>query len=117
MDKDEMIDKGLTKDNVLTIEGYVWDPPNEEQIKEAGGILELDDMSGWRSGHVLVKISDLERLGYVKAHCEACHNQGWLVVTKSPSGEVDVERCDLCRRFATDEEARAGLINHLYSNS
>lgn len=38
--------------------------------------------------------------------CEACQDRGWLIVTKYPGAEIDVERCDLCKKFDDDDTAR-----------
>ena len=40
----------------------------------------------------------------MSTHCEACHGHGWLLQNNNAHG-LQVERCDACGRFPTDEQA------------
>lgn len=45
--------------------------------------------------------------------CETCQDSGWIIVTKIPPGIEDVERCDLCQKFDSDEAARVAAAKAL----
>lgn len=75
MARDGTIDPELKKGNTLSIEGWIWDTtglPDPESIDAIG-------KSGWKSGDVIVKISDLEKLGFVSVNkpseCESCEGR------------------------------------------
>ena len=51
----------LTKENTVTIGAFVWDTK---------GL--YDEESPWKSGNVIVKISDLESLGFTKEKQDQC---------------------------------------------
>ena len=55
-----MTDNELTKENTMSIVGFVWDTrdlPDPDTAKELG-------LTGWRPIRVLIKKSDLEEMGW-----------------------------------------------------
>ena len=38
--------------------------------------------------------------------CEACGGKGWLLTNNLIGGALEIQRCDSCHAFITDEEAR-----------
>ena len=37
--------------------------------------------------------------------CEACKGEGVLLVDKDHSGKLEIQRCDTCDKFASDNDA------------
>lgn len=74
MAKDGTIDPELTKDNIIHVEGWIWNTDGLPHSDDIAGI----GKSGWKSGMVIVKISDLEQLGFKKfgpgewGQCQDC---------------------------------------------
>jgi len=70
MAKDGTIDEELTRENTISIEGFIWNTeglPHPDSIEGIG-------KSGWRSGMVKVKISDLEKMGFIRKPEEPAHS-------------------------------------------
>lgn len=38
--------------------------------------------------------------------CPACSGKGWLVLFNTDTEALELQRCDACERFASDEDAR-----------
>jgi hypothetical protein len=43
----------------------------------------------------------------VERPCEACHGRGWLLMFNTDRRVSEIQRCDACDRYASDEEAGA----------
>lgn len=56
------MDDELTKENTITIEGFVWDTQGAPDPDSS----DAKDYSCWRGGNVIVKISDLEMISFKK---------------------------------------------------
>ena len=41
----------------------------------------------------------------VERPCEACHGRGWLLMFNTDRRVSEIQRCDACDRYASDEEA------------
>lgn len=45
-----------------------------------------------------------------KEPCEACLDIGWLIVAvDGDESNLQIQRCDLCERFESDEAAQASI--------
>lgn len=42
----------------------------------------------------------------ISSDCAACTGRGWLLLFNADSAALELQRCDLCCRFDSDEEAR-----------
>lgn len=93
MARDGTIDKELRKDNVIQVEGWVWNTDGLPHPDSAEGIRK----SGWRSGMVTVKIPDLAALGYIRV----------------PSGDID--QCADCPGRTIQPPFRCGIPEQLDS--
>lgn len=47
-------------------------------------------------------------------NCECCHDTGILLMTEGLDTRVRVERCDICEKYPSDEEAVKALDRLLY---
>jgi hypothetical protein len=37
--------------------------------------------------------------------CEACDGTGWILADRESAGVLEIQRCDACEQFTTDDEA------------
>lgn len=46
------------------------------------------------------------------APCEACGDRGYLLVDKDHSGHLEIQRCDTCGKFNSDNRATEACYEH-----